>query len=234
MPGRGMGERLAVDPQNNKIIYFGARSGNGLWKSVDQGVTFTKVTSFTAVGRYHCHVINRPLLMSLLGTYFADPTDTNGYLNDIQGLAFITFDSTSGLTNGATSRIFVGTADKAQSVYVSTNAGSTWTAVAGQPTGNLPHKAKLQPAEKALYITYSNTSGPYDGGTGSVHRYDIAASTWADISPVTGSDAYFGYGGLGVDLQKPGTLVVASLNSWWPDAQLFRSNNSVSWHIFTL
>ena len=50
MPGRGMGERLAIDPQNNKIIYFGARSGNGLWKSVDQGVTFTKVTSFTAVG----------------------------------------------------------------------------------------------------------------------------------------------------------------------------------------
>lgn len=53
MPGRGMGERLAVDPQNNKVIYFGARSGNGLWKSVDQGVTFNKVTSFTAVGMIH-------------------------------------------------------------------------------------------------------------------------------------------------------------------------------------
>lgn len=52
MPGRGMGERLAVDPNNNEIIYFGARSGNGLWKSTDQGATFTQVDSFTAVGEF--------------------------------------------------------------------------------------------------------------------------------------------------------------------------------------
>ena len=164
------------------------------------------------------------------GTYSQDPSDSNGYLNDIQGLAWITFDSTSGLTSGATSRIFVGVADKGNSVYVSTDAGSTWKAVTGQPTGNMPHKCKLQPTEKALYLTYSNTSGPYDGGTGTVQRYDLATSTWKDISPLSGSSLYFGYGGLGVDMQKPGTLVVASLNSWWPDAQLYRSNNSgASW-----
>lgn len=29
-----------------------------------------------------------------------------------------------------------------------------------------------------------------------------------------------------MDLQKPGTLIVASLNSWWPDAKLFRSTDS--------
>ena len=51
MPGRGMGERLAIDPNDNSIIYFGARSGKGLWKSVDSGVTFTKVSTFTAVGK---------------------------------------------------------------------------------------------------------------------------------------------------------------------------------------
>ena len=32
MPGRGLGERLAVDPKMPNILYFGARSGNGLWK----------------------------------------------------------------------------------------------------------------------------------------------------------------------------------------------------------
>lgn len=37
MPGRGTGERLAVDPKNSEIIFFGARSGNGLWKSTDAG-----------------------------------------------------------------------------------------------------------------------------------------------------------------------------------------------------
>jgi xyloglucan-specific exo-beta-1,4-glucanase len=33
MPGRGMGERLAVDPKLSSVLYFGARSGKGLWKS---------------------------------------------------------------------------------------------------------------------------------------------------------------------------------------------------------
>jgi xyloglucan-specific exo-beta-1,4-glucanase len=210
MPGRGTGERLAVDPANSNIIYFGARSGNGLWKSIDGGVTFSKVTSFTATG-----------------TYIPDPTDASGYNSDKQGLLWITFDSTSSTTGGATSRIFVGTADNiTASVYVSTNAGSTWTAVSGQPGRYFPHKAKLQPTEKALYLTYSDGTGPYDGTSGALWRYDITAGTWKDITPVTGSDLYFGFGGLGLDIQKPGTLVVASLNSWWPDAQLFRSVDS--------
>ncbi|KAI0175141.1 family 74 glycoside hydrolase [Pestalotiopsis sp. NC0098] len=210
MPGRGVGERLAVDPANSNVLYFGARSGNGLWKSTDGGASFSKVSSFTAVG-----------------TYAADPTDTTGYNNDIEGLTWVTFDSTSGTTGGATSRIFVGTADNTTaSVYVSEDAGSTWAAVAGQPVRYFPHKGKLQPDEKALYITYADGTGPYDGVSGAVYRYDIAAGNWTDITPVSGSDLYFGFGGLGLDMLNPGTLVVASLNSWWPDAQFFRSTDS--------
>lgn len=210
MPGRGMGERLAVDPQNSKVIYFGARSGNGLWKSTDGGATFSKVSSFTATG-----------------TFIPNPSDTAGYNSDKQGLAFITFDSTSAASGGATSRIFVGTADNiTASVYVSNDAGSTWAAVKDQPGRYFPHKCKLSPSEKALYISYSDGTGPYDGTKGAVYRYDIAAGTWKDITPVSGSDLYFGFGGLALDAQKPGTLVVAALNSWWPDAQLFRSTDS--------
>lgn len=37
MPGRGMGERLAVDPNKNSVLYLGAPSGNGLWRSTDSG-----------------------------------------------------------------------------------------------------------------------------------------------------------------------------------------------------
>ena len=43
-------QRLAVDPNRNSILYFGARSGNGLWKSLDYGKTWNKVMSFTNVG----------------------------------------------------------------------------------------------------------------------------------------------------------------------------------------
>jgi xyloglucan-specific exo-beta-1,4-glucanase len=52
MPGRGMGERLAVDPNNNSILYLGARSGNGLWKSTNAGVSWAKVTAFPDSGTY--------------------------------------------------------------------------------------------------------------------------------------------------------------------------------------
>ncbi|KAK1856786.1 glycoside hydrolase family 74 protein [Colletotrichum chrysophilum] len=210
MPTRGTGERLAVDPKNSNILYFGARSGNGLWKSTDGGASFSKVSSFTAVG-----------------TYRPGPS-TDEYNGDIQGLTFVTFDETSSTLNGATSRIFVGTADNTTaSVYVSNDAGATWSAVTGQPGRYFPHKGRIQPTEKALYISYSDGTGPYDGTSGSVWRYDIAAGTWKDITPVpVGSDLYFGFGGLSVDMKKPGTLIVATLNSWWPDAQLFRSTDS--------
>jgi len=98
--------------------------------------------------------------------------------------------------------------------------------VAGQPGTFFPHKGVLQPTEKALYLTYSDGTGPYDGTLGAVYRYDISGRTWKNITPVSGSDLYYGFGGIGVDMLKPGTIVVASLNSWWPDAQLFRSTDS--------
>lgn len=50
MPGRGMGERLAIDPVASHVIYFGARSGNGLWKSIDSGDSFQAVVNFPNVG----------------------------------------------------------------------------------------------------------------------------------------------------------------------------------------
>lgn len=44
MPGRGMGERLAVDPHDNDVLYVGAPSGHGLWRSTDAGATFARVS----------------------------------------------------------------------------------------------------------------------------------------------------------------------------------------------
>ena len=210
MPGRGTGERLAVDPNNPSVLLFGARSGNGLYRSDDGGESFSQVESFEGVG-----------------TFIPDPSDVGGYNGDIHGLTFVTFDETSELVDGATGRIFVGTADnETASVYVSEDAGSTWSAVEGQPDTYFPHKGRISPEEGALYLSYSDGTGPYDGTSGAVWRYDIAGGEWTDITPDIGQDLYHGFGGLALDAQNPGTLMVVSLNSWWPDAQIFRSTDS--------
>ncbi|WP_342573331.1 X2-like carbohydrate binding domain-containing protein [Paenibacillus sp. FSL R5-0749] len=212
MPGRSMGERLSVDPNDNRVLYFGARSGHGLWKSTDYGVTWNEVTSFPNPGNY-----------------VQDPS--NEYTSDIVGLAWITFDKTTGSAGQATQTIYVGVADKAQSVYRSTNGGLTWSAVAGQPTGYIPHHGVFD-SDGSLYITYSDGVGPYDGTKGDVWKLNTSTGVWTNISPVPSSstDNYFGYGGLAVDAQNPGTLMVATLNSWWPDATLFRSTDGgASW-----
>ncbi|TVY47674.1 Xyloglucanase [Lachnellula occidentalis] len=208
MPGRGVGERLAIDPNKNSILYFGTRSGNGLWKSTDYGVTWSKVASFTWPGTY---------VQDASSSYTADPV----------GIAWVTFDSTTGTKGTATPRIFVGVVDVGKSVFKSEDGGSTWAWVSGEPQlGFLPHKGVLSPAEKTLYISYANGAGPYDGTNGTLHKYNISTGVWTDISPTSLASTNYGYGGLTVDLQKPGTLMVAALNDWWPDELIFRSNNS--------
>ena len=46
--GRGNGERLAVDPNDGRVIYFGSRQA-GLWRSTDRAVTWSRVSSFPDV-----------------------------------------------------------------------------------------------------------------------------------------------------------------------------------------
>uniref|UniRef100_UPI000594F104 X2-like carbohydrate binding domain-containing protein n=1 Tax=Paenibacillus curdlanolyticus TaxID=59840 RepID=UPI000594F104 len=206
MPGRSMGERLSIDPNKNSILYFGARSGNGLWKSTDYGVTWNKVTSFTNPG-----------------TYVQDASYP--YTADIMGIAWITFDKSTGTAGSATQTIYVGVADKANSIYRSTDGGATWAAVPGQPTGFVPHHGEISNGN--LYITYNDSSGPYDGVKGDVYKLNTTTGVWTNISPIpsTSTDAYFGYGGLAIDRTNPNTIMVTTLNSWWPDANIYRSTD---------
>ncbi|MEV1288006.1 cellulose binding domain-containing protein [Micromonospora sp. NPDC049679] len=210
MPGRGMGERLAIDPNRNSVLYLGAPSGNGLWRSTDSGVSWARVTSFPNAGNY-----------------VADPGDPTGYGSDNQGVVWVTFDKRSGTAGNATRTIYVGVADKQNTVYRTTNGGTTWERVAGQPTGYLAHKGVLDTVGGHLYIATSDTGGPYDGGKGDVWKYDTATGTWTQISPIPSSSAddYFGYSGLTIDRQNPNTLMVATQVSWWPDVIFFRSRD---------
>ncbi|MER7183609.1 cellulose binding domain-containing protein [Streptomyces hyaluromycini] len=209
MPGRGMGERLAVDPNKDSVLYLGAPSGKGLWRSTDSGVTWSQVANFPNVGNY-----------------VQDSTDTTGYTSDNQGIVWVTFDESTGTAGSATKTVYVGVADKDNAVYRSTDAGATWTRVAGQPTGYLAHKGVLDAKNGYLYLAYSDKGGPYDGGKGQLWRYATATGTWTNISPVAEADTYYGFSGLTVDRQHPGTVMATAYSSWWPDTQIFRSTDS--------
>ncbi|GHC51345.1 cellulose binding domain-containing protein [Streptomyces violaceochromogenes] len=209
MPGRGMGERLAVDPNRNSVLYLGAPSGKGLWRSTDSGTTWSQVANFPNVGNYA-----------------QDPSDTSGYASDNQGIVWVTFDESTGTAGNATKTVYVGVADKDNAVYRSTDAGATWQRLAGQPTGQLAHKGVLDAKNGYLYLAYSDKGGPYDGGKGRLWRYATGTGTWTNISPVAEADTFYGFSGLTVDRQKPGTVMATAYSAWWPDTQIFRSTDS--------
>ena len=210
MPGRNMGERLAIDPNDDSILYLGTRSGNGLWRSGDYGKTWSKVTSFPVAG-----------------AYAPDPGDTSGYSSDPIGIVWVVFDPRTS-SGGATQTLYVGVADLGTSIYRSTDGGATWSALPGQPTSPafMPHHAVLA-SNGMMYITYNNNAGPYDGSMGDVWKYDTGSATWTRINPdlSTSTNSWFGYGGLAVDAQHPDTVMVAALNEWWPDVNIWRSTD---------
>ena len=219
MPGRGMGERLAIDPNDNRILYLGTRSGHGLWRSMDAGETWSQVTNFPDTGPYH-----EPS---------TGPSDT--YDNDPIGVVWVTFDPRTTVSAGGkkvSKNIYVGVADPASSLWQSSDGGQTWSAVAGQPTGVMPHHGKLA-STGILYLSYNNNAGPYDGSAGDVWKYDTGSVAWTKITPPPSPlNGGYGFGGLSVDTESPNTIVVAALNQWWPDTQFFRSQDGGnSWNL---
>ncbi|MEU0390228.1 sialidase family protein [Streptomyces chartreusis] len=215
MPGRGIGERLVIDPNRNRILYLGVRGGHGLWRSTDHGKTFAKVTSFPNPGNF-----------------VIDPTDPDGYNGDNLGVLQVVFDKRTGRAGRATRTLYVTVADKDNILYRSTDAGATWERVPGQPTGYIPHHAVFDHVGGYLYLATSDTAGPYDGSKGDVWRLDTATDTWTRISPVpsTSDDNQYGYSGLTIDRQNPDTLMVSTQVKWYPDCILFRSTDGgASW-----
>ncbi|HEY3556518.1 MAG TPA: sialidase family protein [Kribbella sp.] len=186
-PGRSMGERLVVDPRDGRVLLFGTRN-QGLWRSADRGVTWSRVDSFPVTGNAGIGI----------GTVFFDPRDGT---------------------------IYAAVADPANPLYRSTDAGRSWSAVPGQPTGLLPHHGELG-ADGNIYVTYGDLPGPYEMYDGAVHKLNTATGEWTDITPLrpnTGGEAGFGYGGLATDPRRPGTVMVSTMSRWGPVDDVFRS-----------
>lgn len=137
------------------------------------------------------------------------------------GISFVLFDKPSGATGSATPTMYVGILQAMPNLYKSTDGGSTWQAVADAPTDNMPHQAALA-ADGTLYLTYSNGPGPNNITSGAVWKLNTVSGQWTNINPPAGQG---GYAGLSLDPQKSATLIVSTMDRWWPHDELFYSSN---------
>ena len=191
--GRGAGERLQVDPNDNSIIYFGTRNA-GLYRSVDYGRTWNKVESFPTDGGY----------------------TESGYS---VGLTFVAFDKASSESGNATKTIFVGAAKNSGNyIYRSDDAGETWNEIENPMSEKAQNNSRLKPVQGEvssdgyLYTTWSYKVGPNEATQGAVQKYDIKEGKWEEITP----DLIYtcGYSGLSVNPGDPQNIVVTTLCLW--------------------
>jgi len=208
--GRGNGERLVVDPRDGRILYLGTRH-DGLWRSVDRGVTWAKVESFPDVKEA---VATPPAPVA--GETPEQRWRRMPVMGD--GIVFVKFVPVGGehvLGPGAGvggEMIVVGVSLMGRAnLFASTDAGATWHEVAGAPTKYRPLRAAMA-SDGWLYVTYGTAPGPSRMTDGAVWKLNTRSGEWTDITPdkpVAGAKQ-FGYAGVSVDAKHPQTVIVSS------------------------
>lgn len=197
--GRGLGERLAIDPHARATLFFGSRH-DGLWRSDDAAASWRKVAGFPLAG------LGRP----------ARPRATHG------GLSFVLFDPAQ------RGRVFVGSADPGERhLYRSDDGGTTWRAVEGGPrAGLLPVKGVIGD-DGVMTITYSDAIGPNGVKDGAVWRYDPASARWRDVTPPrVAGEVPGGFFGVSVAAQDPRVIAVSTVNRYQPVDTVWRSTDA--------
>jgi photosystem II stability/assembly factor-like uncharacterized protein len=215
--GRGNGERLAVDPNDGRILYFGSRLA-GLWRSTDQAVTWQKVTSFPNVTEGPAsQPATRPA-----GGGFGRRRFGFGFARS-SGIDFVVFDPRSGGSGKPSSTIYVGfSLMNRPSIFRSMDAGQTWQPVPGQPTTLRPSHGAWA-SNGVIYFSFGTAPGPTRMTSGAIWKFDTNTAKWTDITPEKPSgDSQFGYGAVSVDAGNP-NVIIASTFGHPRGEQLFRS-----------
>ena len=197
--GRGLGERLAIDPNDTRILYFGSRH-DGLQRSTDGGLTWRRVDRFPIRGQ---------------GLDLDGPTHA--------GLSFVIFDPASGTPGAGSRTILVGVADPGgPRLFRSVDAGATWAPLPGGPRPELS-AAKAELDDRGiLFLTCTLGIGPNGVSDGQVWRLDTRTDAWRDITPPR---PLGGFMGVAIDRSKPGVVMVSTLNRWQPGDTLWRSTD---------
>ena len=223
--GRGNGERLAVDPQDGRILYLGTRH-DGLWRSHDRGATWSRVDSFPDGTE-----ADPPTPEPLPGETPEQRWRRMPVRSD--GIVFVRFASSPGRHTepSATQTIYAGVSlMNRPNLFVSTDAGATWHSIADEPAQYRPTRAALS-SDGFLYIAYGAAPGPSHMTNGALWKLDTRTDSWTDITPdrpVAGSRE-FGYAAVSVDAQHPRALIASTYGRPGGD-DIFRSTDGgASW-----
>ena len=160
--GRSMGERLAVDPLKNSILYFGSRS-NGLLRSTDSGQHWASVTSFPTKGDKG------------LGLSFVIFDKRGG----------------SAAMGAKVIYVGVASNDENSNLYRSTDGGNTWSVVPGGPAKMMPHYASLA-SNGMMVLAYNDGPGPNGIAAGEIWKLNTSNDQWTNISPSQGKYGFGG------------------------------------------
>jgi xyloglucan-specific exo-beta-1,4-glucanase len=195
--GRANGERLAVDPNQPNILYFGSRK-NGLWRSEDAAVSWKKVETFPSK---------------------LDPKGT--------GIPFVVFDAKKGAKGKPTPVIYAGVSSTEVGLYQSTDAGVSWKPVPRQPAKLMPHHAAFDSNGilYVTYGDLPGPSDVKDGAVYKLDSKSGAWTNITPVAPSRDDSDKFGYAGLAVDARHPGTLLVTTIDRWTKGDETFRSTD---------
>ena len=203
--GREAGERLAVDPNLNSILYFASRS-NGLWKSTNSAASWSQVASFP---------VNGDATYGLSYVVFLPGGNPGSGAETI-------FVGVEAMASGNSN------------LYRSTNAGASWTLVPGGPANKITPHASLG-TDGNLWVVYdSGGYGPNGVTTGQVWKLNTNTLAWTQLTlpgPPAGDG---GYGGISVDPENAQHVVVSTLD-WWggPDHIYSTVNGGASWTVIS-
>jgi photosystem II stability/assembly factor-like uncharacterized protein len=218
--GRFNGERLAVDPNESEILFFGSRH-DGLWKSPDRGATWSKLENFPQINTTETPPIT---------------TRTNAtrrfrfnFMPQQIGIVFVQFVGRS--PGKPTPTIYAGVSTTKTNFFRSDDGGTNWSPIPNQPLGLRPNHAAFSP-DGTIYLTYGREPGPNSMTDGAVWKFNPQTGVWTEITPLKSPDGNqpFGYGAIAVDAAHPDTIVTTTFAHWRPHDEIFRSTNGgASW-----
>jgi len=173
--GRFNGERLAVDPNQGDILFFGSRR-DGLWKSADRGATWQKVEGFPNIST------TNQTPPAAVSTATNSRPRFRGFGQQAVGIVSVVFDPASGKPGSPTPALYAAVAATGTNLFCSTDGGVTWLAVSNQPVGLRPNHLVRVP-DGIFYLSYGREPGPNSMSDGAIWKFNPNGGVWTDITP---------------------------------------------------